>query len=188
MLKQKLQYFGHLMQRTDSLEKDWCWERLKARGEGDNRGWDDWMASPTWWTWVWASSGRWWKARKSGVLQSMGSQSWTWLSNWIELQPISSPQRRTFFLFSFFLSFFLPTIQNICLMCQAPCKPCLAFDPDQIQWNYQIDSSCMCMNLYIETIGLWCKKVLILVLMLEICLLMLLFKKVLKNINQIVNI
>ena len=40
MVKLKLQYFGHLMQRTDSLEKDWCWERLKARGEGDNRGWD----------------------------------------------------------------------------------------------------------------------------------------------------
>ena len=52
MLKLKLQYFGHLMQRTDSLEKTlMLWERLKA-GEGDNRGWDDWMASATWWTWV----------------------------------------------------------------------------------------------------------------------------------------
>ena len=46
-LKLKLQYFGHLMWRTDSLEKDWCWERLKAGGEGDHRGWDGWMASPT---------------------------------------------------------------------------------------------------------------------------------------------
>ena len=43
----KLQYFGHLMQRTDSLERPWCWERLKAGREGDNRGWDGWMASPT---------------------------------------------------------------------------------------------------------------------------------------------
>ena len=47
MLKLKLQYFGHLMWRTDSFEKTWCWERLKAGGEGDNRGWDGWMASPT---------------------------------------------------------------------------------------------------------------------------------------------
>ena len=40
----------------------------------DNRGWDGWMASPTQWTWVWASSGRWWRTGKPGVLQSMGSQ------------------------------------------------------------------------------------------------------------------
>ena len=53
MLKLKLQYFGHLMRRTDSMEKSWCWERLKAGGEGDDRGWDGWMASPTGWTWVW---------------------------------------------------------------------------------------------------------------------------------------
>ena len=50
---------GHLMRRTDSLKRSWCWERLKAGGEGDGRGWDDWMASPTRWTWVWASSGSW---------------------------------------------------------------------------------------------------------------------------------
>ena len=55
--KLKLQYFGHLMQRTDSWKKPWCWEKLKAGGEGDDRGWwDSWMASPTQWTWVWASS------------------------------------------------------------------------------------------------------------------------------------
>ena len=74
MLKLKLQYFGHLMQRTDSMEKTWCWERWKAGGEGDNRGWDGWMASPTRLTWVWASSGSWWWTEKSGVLQSRGSQ------------------------------------------------------------------------------------------------------------------
>ena len=56
MLKLKLQYFGHLMGRADSLERPWCWERLKAGGEGDDRGWDGWMASLTRWTWVWASS------------------------------------------------------------------------------------------------------------------------------------
>ena len=59
----------------------WFWARLKAGGEGDDRGWDGWMASPTRWTWVWASSGSWWWTGMPGVLQSMGSQkvghSWT---------------------------------------------------------------------------------------------------------------
>ena len=52
MLKLKLQYFGYLIWRTDLLKRPWCWERLKAGEEGNNRGWDGWMASPTWWTWV----------------------------------------------------------------------------------------------------------------------------------------
>ena len=52
----------------------WCLQRLKAGGEGDDRGWDSWMASSTWWTCVWASSGSWWWTGKSGMLQSMGSQ------------------------------------------------------------------------------------------------------------------
>ena len=60
------------MQRADSLERPWCWERLKAGGEGDDRGWDGWMASPTQWTWVWASSRSWWLTGKPGMLQSMG--------------------------------------------------------------------------------------------------------------------
>ena len=49
-----------------------CWERLKAGGERENRGWDGWMASLTQWIWVWASSGRWWRTEKPGVLQPMG--------------------------------------------------------------------------------------------------------------------
>ena len=52
----------------------WCWERLKAGGKGDNRGWDAWMASLTQWTWVWVNSGSWWLTGKPGVMQSMGSQ------------------------------------------------------------------------------------------------------------------
>ena len=56
------------------LKRLWCWERLKAGGEGDNREWDSWMVSPTRWTWVWESSGSWWWTGKPGVLQSMGSQ------------------------------------------------------------------------------------------------------------------
>ena len=55
-------------------KRPWCWERLKAKGEGDDRGWDGWMASPTWWAWVWVSSGSWWWTGRPGVLQSMGSQ------------------------------------------------------------------------------------------------------------------
>ena len=74
MLKLKLQCFGHLMWRTDLFEKTWCSERLKAGGEGDDRGWDVWMASLTRWTWVWASSRSWWWTGRPGVLQSMGSQ------------------------------------------------------------------------------------------------------------------
>ena len=71
MLKLKLQSIGHLIQRVDSLKRPWCWERLKAGGKGDNRGWDGWMASPTRWTGVWANS---WMTGKVGVLQSMGWQ------------------------------------------------------------------------------------------------------------------
>ena len=56
------------------LIRPWCWERLKAGGEGNNKGWDGWMASPTPWTWVWASAGSWWLTGKPGELQSMGSQ------------------------------------------------------------------------------------------------------------------
>ena len=74
MLKLKLQYFGHLMRRSDSLEKTLLLERLKARGEGDDRGWDSWMTSPTQWTWVWVNSRSWWCSGKPGMLQSMGSQ------------------------------------------------------------------------------------------------------------------
>ena len=91
MLKLKLQYFGHLMWRTDSLKRPWCWERLRAGGEGDNREWDSWMTSPTRWTWVWASSGSWWWTEKPGVLQFMGSQrvghDWVTELNWTRPHP-----------------------------------------------------------------------------------------------------
>ena len=86
MLKLKLQYFGHLMWRVDSLEKTLMLGGLGAGGEGDDRGWDAWMASPTRWTWVWVNSGNWWWTGRPGVLQFMGSQRvGTWLSNWTEL-------------------------------------------------------------------------------------------------------
>jgi len=60
MLKLKLQYVGHLMRRADAFEKTLMLGRLRAGREGDDRGWDGWMASLTWWTWVWVDSGSWW--------------------------------------------------------------------------------------------------------------------------------
>ena len=74
MLKLKLQYFGHLMWRSDSLEKTLMLGKMKAEGEGDSRGWDGWMASLTQWRWVWVSFGSWWWTERPDVLQSMGSQ------------------------------------------------------------------------------------------------------------------
>ena len=61
MLKLKLQYFGHLMQRGDSFENTLMLGIIEGRGERDDRGWDGWMASLTQWTWVWANSRRWWR-------------------------------------------------------------------------------------------------------------------------------
>ena len=54
------------------MGRPWCWESLKAGGEADDRGQDIWVVAPTQWTWVWASSGRWWRTGKPGVLQPMG--------------------------------------------------------------------------------------------------------------------
>ena len=69
-------------------KRPWCWEGLGAGGEGDDRGWDDWMASLTRWTWVWVNSRSWWWTGRPGVLRFMGSQrvrqdwatelNWTW--------------------------------------------------------------------------------------------------------------
>ena len=61
-------------QEVTHWKRPWCWERLKVGGEGHDRGWDGWMASPTQRTWVWASSGSWWWTGRPGMLQSMGSQ------------------------------------------------------------------------------------------------------------------
>ena len=67
-------------------KRPWCWEGLRAGEEGDDRGWDGWMASPTQWRWVWVNSRSWWWTGGPGVLQSMGcKESYTteWL-NWTE--------------------------------------------------------------------------------------------------------
>ena len=70
------------------LKRPWCLEGLKV-GEGDDRGWDGWMASPTRWTWVWVNSGSWWWMGRPGVLRFMGSQrvrhDWVTEMNWIDI-------------------------------------------------------------------------------------------------------
>ena len=89
MLRLKLQYFGHLMWRVDSLEKTLMLGGTGAGAEGNDRGWDGWMASPTQWTWVWVNSGSWWWTGRPGVLQFMGLQTvrhdWATELNWTEL-------------------------------------------------------------------------------------------------------
>ena len=73
MLKLMLQYYTlvNWCKELTHWKRLWCWERLSIGGEGDDRGWDDCMASPTQWTWIWANSGRWWRTGKLGMLQSM---------------------------------------------------------------------------------------------------------------------
>ena len=114
MLKLKLQYFGHLMRRVDSLEKPLMLEGLGAGGEGDNRGWDGWMALLTRWTWIWVNSGSWWWTGRPGVLWFTGSQrvkhgwatelKWTDYNLWyVKLYPKTSGfkfSRKILFYFS----------------------------------------------------------------------------------------
>ena len=74
MSKLKLQYLATCWEEPTHLKRPWCWERVRAGGEGDNRGWDGWTASATQWTWVWVDSGSWWWTGRSGVLQFTESQ------------------------------------------------------------------------------------------------------------------
>ena len=85
MLKLKLNTLATWCEELTHLERPWCWERLKAGGEGGDRGWDGCMASPTQWTGVRVHSGSWWWTGRPGMLQLMGSQSRTRLSDWTEL-------------------------------------------------------------------------------------------------------
>ena len=73
-------------EKLTQLKRPWCWERLGAGGEGDDRGWDGWTASLTQWTWVWVNSGSWWWTGRPGVLWFTGSQGvgddWVTELNW----------------------------------------------------------------------------------------------------------
>ena len=89
VLKLKLQYFGHLMRRVDSLEKTLMLGGIGGRRRRDDRGWDGWMASLTLWKWVWVNFGSWWWTRRPCMLQFMVSQrvgyDWATELNWTEL-------------------------------------------------------------------------------------------------------
>ena len=88
MLKLKLHYLATWCEELTYLKSPWCWERLKLGAEGDDRGWNGWMASPTQWTWVWVGSRSWWWTGRPSMLQSMGSQrvghDWVTELNWTE--------------------------------------------------------------------------------------------------------
>ena len=85
MLKLNSNTMATWCEELTHMKRPWCWERWKAGGIGDDRGWDGWMASPTQWTWVWVNSWSWWWTGRPGMLQSMGLQSLTWLGDWTEL-------------------------------------------------------------------------------------------------------
>ena len=69
------------------LKRPWCWEKLRGGGQGHDRGWDDWMASPTQWTWVWVDYGSWWWTREAWCAAVHGvSKSQTWLNDWTEVK------------------------------------------------------------------------------------------------------
>ena len=101
------------MWRTDSFEKMLMLGKIEGRGEGNDKGWDGWMTSPTRWTWVWVSSGSWWWTGKPGMLQSMGLQrighDWVTEPNWTELQstrllcPWKFPGKHAIVGFQFFI-------------------------------------------------------------------------------------
>ena len=88
MLKLNLQYFGHLMWKQTHWKRPWWWGRLRAGGEGDDRGWDGWMASLTQWTWVWVDSRSWWWTGRPGCCDSWGHKEsdTTEQLNWTELE------------------------------------------------------------------------------------------------------
>ena len=98
MLKLKHQYYGHLMRKADSFEKTLMLGKIEGGGEGDDRGWDGWMASPTPWTWVWVTSRSWWWTGRPALLRSVGSQrvghSWATECTWNGPMPIIDKKYR----------------------------------------------------------------------------------------------
>ena len=102
----KFQYFATWCKELTHWKRPWCWERLRAGGEGDNRGWDGWMASPIQWTWVWMDSRSWWWTGRPGRLWFMGLQTvghdWATEMNWTELNCASHKTDSTISLQIFF--------------------------------------------------------------------------------------
>ena len=101
MLKLKLQYLATWCDEPKYWKRPWSWEGLGAGGEGDDRGWDGWMASPTRWTWVWVNSGRWWWTGRPGMLWFIGSQrvghDWATELNWTALSGVMQKSKQMWY-------------------------------------------------------------------------------------------
>ena len=109
----------------------WCWEGLGAGGEGDDRGWDGWMASLTRWTWVWVNSGRWWWTERPGMLRFMGSQRvrhyWATELNWTEdHMPLFCGSCHKY---------------NSVFVCEAPSLIFIHLSRPYVLWEYRVSSS-----------------------------------------------
>ena len=126
-------------------KRPWCWERLKTGGEGDNRGWDDWMASLTQWTWICTSSENWWWTRKPDMLQSMGSQKFG--HDWVT--EFSRSHIAWMITCQLGCHLGVPTPRKIC----SPCRVCL-----QVSWRlWKTQLSVMwSVGLHLSVTANWC--------------------------------
>ena len=135
-----------------------CWDRLRAVGQGDDRGWDGWMASPTHGTWVWVDSESWWWTGRPGILQFVGSQrvrhDWATEMNWTELWTslglcFHVSEMRVFTTAYFLLSIKYDDIcESIWLMSKANAKKCVCH---YSQWNYFESSNIVCVCVWVRT-------------------------------------
>ena len=120
------------------LKRPWCWERLKARREVDDRGWDGWMASLTQRTWVWVCSGNWWWTERTGLLQSIGLQrvehDWVTELNWM----FKNVRIKCFLHFAMWmLQMRLVVFKNLCFMMVCLLRSCALYyitDSLQCRW------------------------------------------------------
>ena len=113
-------------------KRPWCWERLKAGGEGDHRGWEGWMTSPSRWTWVWASSKSWWWTRKPGMLLPMGSKESGTTERLTELGSLCQKSRTEIgMLFTYsFMGWFCVCVCSVAKLCLILCDSMDCSMPD----------------------------------------------------------
>ena len=129
------------------LKRLWCWERFKAGGEGNDRGWHGWMASLTQWTWVWVGSRKWWRTENPDMLQSMGLQGvgheWATELNWTE-EPSSLQQSRVVIVASRHFLACLPCARlhlRVCIyFSHCPNNSNVSCFIGSILWVYQLSS------------------------------------------------
>ena len=124
----------------------WCWERLEAGGEGGERGWDDWMASPTQWTWIWGNSGRLWGTGRPGALQFTGLQraghdlatEQQQGGAWCPISPLRN--------FPFICLFFLPMLHSSLVWCHhlhSTLWTCLCLGGNHSNLGHYLQAACI---------------------------------------------